>query len=511
MSTDDSPKREFDVYDREDFPRATLEDAEGTSNVSESEDMSNPSNSMGKPKSRRTPRREVWWLDLGAKNQSLESIKRHFENRLDRFLSSSSNSLLRHITSPMDNKLRRNLHQCPGYLREEITLASDVSKSAIISHAFPSQSEVCSICRQLVQYESTEPSVVDGEKQETNSPNDYTSRRPRHESTEEWESYVGERTGDVPFEFSENFYGNRYGVGIHGLLPPNPAPLPPPNDSHHLPRLQPSTTHESTEEWESYVQERTGYVPFEFSEIFYENRYGVGIHGLLPPDPAPLPSPNTRRTHGDQLSSGRPTPPHIYPNAFSPSPSIQQLRSPVPPPPANLFGGNPGAFNVDPGVPFLGTAGPSDAGDSDEEFIDRFESPKRTVGEFVTGLKKALTINRSQRRSSYQQDEVYPPPIMIRPTPANRRPILKKNVEAFVPSPRFLSESPVHQLSSGKYTPRHTSPNPGAFNVAPGAPFLGTAAPSDAGDSANAPSIKQPQPRYPRSALVIPPSRPGSS
>jgi hypothetical protein len=172
MSTDDSPEREFDVYDREDFPRATLEDAEGTSNVSEIEDMSNPSNPTGKPKSCRTPRREVWWLDLGVKNQSLESIKRRFEDRLDRFLSSSStNSLLRQISSPMDNKLRHNLHQCPGYLREEITLASDVSKSVIISHAFPSQSEVCSICGQLVQYESTEP-VVDGEKQETKSIND---------------------------------------------------------------------------------------------------------------------------------------------------------------------------------------------------------------------------------------------------------------------------------------------------------------------------------------------------
>ena len=61
------------------------------------------------------------------------------------------------------------------------------------------------------------------------------------------------------------------------------------------------------------------------------------------------------------LSSGKPSSPHISPNAFSPSPSVQQLRSPVPPPPANLFGGNTSAFNVDPGVPFLGTSSPSDA------------------------------------------------------------------------------------------------------------------------------------------------------
>ena len=124
------------------------------------------SNSTEKQKSCRTPRREVRWIDLGAKNRTLESIKRHFEDRLDRFLPSSSNSLLRYITSSMDSKLRHNLHQCPGYLREEITLVSDVSKSVIVSHAFPSQSEVCSICGQLVQYNCTEPSIVDSEKLE---------------------------------------------------------------------------------------------------------------------------------------------------------------------------------------------------------------------------------------------------------------------------------------------------------------------------------------------------------
>ena len=157
MSTDDCPEQEFDVYDREGFPRAPLDDAEG-------EDMSNPTNLTEdlKPKSCRTPRREVWWLDLGAEKKSLESIKRLFEDCLDRLLSSSI-SPLRHITSPMESKLRQNLHQCPGYLRQEITLVSDVSKSAIISHAFPSQSEVCLICGELVQYKCTDPFVVDGE------------------------------------------------------------------------------------------------------------------------------------------------------------------------------------------------------------------------------------------------------------------------------------------------------------------------------------------------------------
>ena len=131
---------------------------------------SNPSNPTEKPKPRRTPRREVRWLDLGAKNRSLESIKRRFEDRLDRFPSSSTDSLLRHIISPMDSRQRRNLHQCPGYLREEITLASDVSKSVIVSHAFPSQSEVCSICGQLVQYNRTEPSIVVNDDEKLEAP-----------------------------------------------------------------------------------------------------------------------------------------------------------------------------------------------------------------------------------------------------------------------------------------------------------------------------------------------------
>ena len=161
MSTDDSPEREV-LYDREGFSRASLEDEESPSNVSEKEELSVIVSDLSeKTKSCRTPRREVRWLDLGAKNRSLESIKRRFQDRLDRFLS-SSNFLLRRVTSPMDSKLRHNLHQCPGYLREEITLASDVSKSVIVSHAFPSQSEVCSICGQLVQYNRTEPSIVDG-------------------------------------------------------------------------------------------------------------------------------------------------------------------------------------------------------------------------------------------------------------------------------------------------------------------------------------------------------------
>ena len=137
MSTDDSPERKFDVYDSE---AATLKHEESTSNL------------MENPKSSRKPRREVWWHDLGATNHSLKSIGRCFEDHLNRSLLSSSYSLLRRIRSPKDDNLGRSLHQCPGYLREEITLTCDVSKSVIVSHAFPGPSERCSICHQLVPY-----------------------------------------------------------------------------------------------------------------------------------------------------------------------------------------------------------------------------------------------------------------------------------------------------------------------------------------------------------------------
>ena len=156
MSTDDSPER--DLEDSEGLPSTTLEHEESTSNPSY------PSNLMEDPKPSQKPRREVWWLrlDLGATNHSLKSIGRCYEESLNWFLlSSSSNSLLRHVRSPKGDNLRRDLHQCPGYLREEITLTCDLTKSAVVSHSFPAPSERCSICHQLVQYTSIDLGSVD--------------------------------------------------------------------------------------------------------------------------------------------------------------------------------------------------------------------------------------------------------------------------------------------------------------------------------------------------------------
>ena len=174
-----------------------------------------------------------------------------------------------------------------------------------------------------------------------------------------------------------------------------------------------------------------------------------------------------------QPSSGKQTPAHISrpgqplpPHAFSPSPSFRQLRSPIPPPPANLFGGRPDAFNVDPGIPFLATAGGSDVGS-----ITSHEHPKQSSGGFVTGLKKALTIKGSRRQSSkYQQtgETMYPDPTTFRDSgyaepPPNQPPALT----TFSPSPSeprdllpATSEPPFNDL----HDYHNDSPAPDSFD-----------------------------------------------
>lgn len=80
------------------------------------------------------------------------------------------------------------------------------------------------------------------------------------------------------------------------------------------------------------------------------------------------------------------------------------LWSPVPPPPANLYPDSPDAFNVDPGVPFLATAGTSDVADSEDESEAHSPRRKRFVGGFVTGIRDTVRRSlRRPRRSSLKQ------------------------------------------------------------------------------------------------------------
>ncbi|KAJ6597681.1 hypothetical protein DFH09DRAFT_1399342 [Mycena vulgaris] len=47
---------------------------------------------------------------------------------------------------------RRDAHRCAGYIREEITLATTLVDSAVVSHDTPSPLEVCSVCHEVVDF-----------------------------------------------------------------------------------------------------------------------------------------------------------------------------------------------------------------------------------------------------------------------------------------------------------------------------------------------------------------------
>ena len=92
-------------------------------------------------------------LETRRKRRELEREEMNGETengtRLTRSASlGSAPAMPRLVRSQKDDNFGRNLHQCPGYLREEITLRCDLSKSTIVSHAFPDPNERCLICHQ---------------------------------------------------------------------------------------------------------------------------------------------------------------------------------------------------------------------------------------------------------------------------------------------------------------------------------------------------------------------------
>ena len=145
--TDDSPEREPDTDDSVEIYSSVVQtNREGHPNVAW--DVSSSTEVRMYHKTRREVR---WKFDKSANNRSLESIVRRFDDYLDCVPTTSENSPLRRITASPHKLVS---HRCPGYLREEITLTADVSRSVVIAHQYPSQSEICTICGQLVQYPS---------------------------------------------------------------------------------------------------------------------------------------------------------------------------------------------------------------------------------------------------------------------------------------------------------------------------------------------------------------------
>ncbi|KAJ7649747.1 hypothetical protein FB45DRAFT_1843 [Roridomyces roridus] len=86
------------------------------------------------------PRREYVWRTMNVP-QSLASIATQIARDLD---------LRRAAINRLVRSDGRSIHRCPGYIREEVTLATRTADSAVVSHDSPTVQEVCSVCREVV-------------------------------------------------------------------------------------------------------------------------------------------------------------------------------------------------------------------------------------------------------------------------------------------------------------------------------------------------------------------------
>jgi len=75
---------------------------------------------------------------------SLKDIAHHFQD----FHTFSIQSALSRRRGRYTTK---TAHQCPGYNRIEITLTTDIARSAIVSHLTPTPHEICPVCKEIVQ------------------------------------------------------------------------------------------------------------------------------------------------------------------------------------------------------------------------------------------------------------------------------------------------------------------------------------------------------------------------
>jgi hypothetical protein len=94
----------------------------------------------------RAPRRELVWKSQELDMVSLEDIARQF----DGLLLPSSTDLVS-FNRRRGRYTTKTAHRCPGYNRIEITLTTDITQSAIISHLTPTPHEICPVCKEVVK------------------------------------------------------------------------------------------------------------------------------------------------------------------------------------------------------------------------------------------------------------------------------------------------------------------------------------------------------------------------
>jgi hypothetical protein len=87
------------------------------------------------------PRREYVWRTMDRGQQSLAKVASRINLDLDMNL-----SYLLRVTQTN----AQSAHRCPGYVREEIMLATTTLNSAVVAHDTPSPQEICSVCHEIV-------------------------------------------------------------------------------------------------------------------------------------------------------------------------------------------------------------------------------------------------------------------------------------------------------------------------------------------------------------------------
>ncbi|KAF7346692.1 hypothetical protein MSAN_01807000 [Mycena sanguinolenta] len=87
------------------------------------------------------PRREYVWRTMDREGQSLADVSKGLTMDLQLHSSRLSSSTRTDGLSA---------HRCPGYVRQEITLATTILEGAVVSHDTPSPLEKCPVCHEVV-------------------------------------------------------------------------------------------------------------------------------------------------------------------------------------------------------------------------------------------------------------------------------------------------------------------------------------------------------------------------
>ena len=122
-----------------------IEDTKGPISDVLSSAPSAPRRLLRKSTSGSAHRRELVWKSQKNETVALEEIALQFQSFLSKFSTELGFNRRR------GRYTTKAAHRCPGYNRIEITLTTDIARSAIVSHLTPIPHEICPVCNEIVK------------------------------------------------------------------------------------------------------------------------------------------------------------------------------------------------------------------------------------------------------------------------------------------------------------------------------------------------------------------------